>query len=45
MVKYPTHVEGRLLDHFWTNFPEEGVELHQEATYFSDHDVLFILEK
>lgn len=39
-VSKPTHSEGAILDHCYTNFAVTSVS--QQAVYFSDHDVIFL---
>ena len=47
-VRVPTHKEGRLLDHVYVFTPnaEEnlGVQVNQQSTYFTDHDLLFVIQ-
>ena len=43
MVKHATHMEGGLLDHFYTNALSADVWIQQQAPYFSDHDILFAM--
>ena len=39
-VSKPTHSEGAILDHCYTNFDVTSVS--QQGVYFSDHDVIFL---
>ena len=47
MVKFPTHMAGRLLDHvhFYSSSGETPIiKVQQESPYFSDHDILLVSE-
>ena len=47
-VKKSTHLEGRLIDHVYIfcpmNSQEKEVEVVQQVTYFTDHDIIFVLD-
>ena len=43
LVKNATHMEGGLLDHFYTNAFSDEVWIQQQSPYFSDHDILFAM--
>ena len=43
-VKFPTHIEGRLIDHVYSFSPgtNQNYDVKQQAQYFTDHDLLHI---
>ena len=43
-VKFPTHIEGRLIDHFYSFSPgtNRDYDVKQQAQYFTDHDLIDI---
>ena len=47
-VKKSTHLEGRLIDHVYIfcpmNSQEKEVEVVQQVPYFTDHDIIFVLD-
>ena len=42
-VPSPTHKLGGLIDHVYVH--NASVTLIQEAPYFSDHDIIYVMEK
>ena len=42
VVKYPTHIRGRLIDHFYHNL---GIDIivNQYTPYFTDHDGICVI--
>ena len=43
LVKHATHMEGGLLDHFYTNALSDDVWIQQQSPYFTDHDIIFAM--
>ena len=48
-VEYPTHIEGRQIDHVFFFLPPLSqdslcVKVVQQSSFFSDHDILFIVK-
>ena len=47
MAKFPTHMEGRIIDHIHFFSPNEKypmIRVNQQSPYFTDHDLLFVSE-
>ena len=49
LVKRPTQIEGRLIDHIYhhrpsSNFDFANFTVNQQSCYFTDHDVLFLVQ-
>ena len=42
VVQHPTHVKGRLIDHFYHNL-ETGVTVNQYTPYYADHDGICVI--
>ena len=46
LVSYPTHADGRQIDHVFHYSPKlalnHSLKLKQQSPYYSDHDILFI---
>ena len=46
MVKFPTHMAGRLIDHvhvFSPNDFPQCIDVRQQSPYFTDHDLLSVI--
>ena len=43
LVKHPSHMEGGLLDHFYSNGLSDHIWIQQQSPYFSDHDILLVM--
>ena len=46
-VEHATHIGGRLIDHIYIFSPcnhDMGVKVQQQIPYFSDHDILSVVE-
>ena len=46
MVKFPTHLAGRLIDHvhfFSPNDHPQCIKVRQQSPYFTDHDLLSVI--
>ena len=43
LVKHPTHMEGGLLDHFYSNGLSDHIWIQQQSPYFTDHDLIFAM--
>ena len=47
-VQYPTHREGRQIDHVYIFSPDTAVKsnvgVFQQSPFFSDHDILFVTQ-
>ena len=48
LVARPTHLEGRMIDQVFHYHPasssKKGLKVMQQSPYFSDHDLLFVIE-
>ena len=48
LVQKPTHKEGRLIDHIFHYHPDSSanrcLKISQQSSYFSDHDLLFVIK-
>ena len=46
LVKYPSHLEGRLIDHVFYYCPDGGVsyKVLQQAQYYTDHDLIKVVK-
>ena len=42
VVKYPTHIRGRLIDHFYHNFSKDII-VNQYTPYYTDHDGICVI--
>ena len=40
VVTKPTHIDGNLIDHLYTNIRKDEIFLKQTPVYYSDHDLL-----
>ena len=46
-VEFPTHIEGRLIDHVYFFSPtteERHMKVKQQSPYFTDHDILYVID-
>ena len=46
LIKYPTHMEGRLIDHSFYYCPDGSIDYRaiQQAQYYTDHDLIKIVK-
>ena len=43
LVKEPTHIFGKALDHVYVNKPSKVISVQVKQTYFSDHDAVIVM--